>query len=403
VHRHFPPSSRVRELEYAIREIAALARELERKGRRVVYLNIGDPLRYGFSPPPILRRALAEAIEEGYNFYAPSEGLEEFRQAIAERERRTNGVEMEAEDVIVTQGVSEAISFIMAAMLEEGDEVLLPSPCYPVYVNYVRLHGGIPRFYMIVEEGGEWKIRLENSPISPRTKIVVIINPHNPTGALLSREELASLIDAAREVGACIVSDEIYDRIVFEGDFYSTATLSDDVPVIGLNGFSKSYMVTGWRIGYMYFSDPEGRLTEVKEAIVKLARNRLSASTPAQKALAEVIRSGESFIEDLKREFKRRRDLLLDLMGEVEGAVLTAPRATFYAYPRLTVKGDWGDDLGFAKKLLMEEGVAVVHGTGFYDYRRDRFRLVFLPPPDVLGEAVEKIRAFIKRHASQAQ
>ena len=399
----FPPSSRVRGLEYAIREIAALARELEEKGRKVIYLNIGDPLRYGFSPPPILRRALAEAVEEGYNFYAPSEGLEEFRQAIAERERRANGVRMDADDVIVTQGVSEAINFIMAAMLEEGDEVLLPSPCYPVYVNYVRLYGGIPRFYKITPEEGEWRIRLENSSISPKTKIVVIINPHNPTGALISREEVASLIDVARKVGACIISDEIYDRIVFEGNFYSTAVLSDDVPVIGLNGFSKSYMVTGWRIGYMYFSDPEGRLAEVKEAIVKLARNRLSAPTPAQRALTKVIRSGEGFIEDLKREFRRRRDLLISLLREVDGVELTAPRATFYAYPRLTVRGDWGDDLGFAKKLLIEEGVAVVHGAGFYDYRRDRFRLVFLPPPEVLSEAVDKIRVFIKRHALQAQ
>jgi L-alanine aminotransferase (EC 2.6.1.2) len=152
------PARRVGFVEYAIREIDALARELERRGRRVIRLNIGDPVAYGFQPPKQLLEALARAVEEGFNGYSPSEGLPELREAVAERERRVNGVEVEAEDVVITAGVSEAISMLMAALVDEGDEVLLPSPCYPVYVPYVRLYGGIPKFYRLVEEGGSWRL-----------------------------------------------------------------------------------------------------------------------------------------------------------------------------------------------------------------------------------------------------
>ena len=396
------PARRISYVEYAIREIDALAHELERRGRRVIRLNIGDPVAYGFQPPRQLLEALARAVEEGFNGYSPSEGLPELREAVAERERSVNGVEIEAEDVVITAGVSEAISMLMAALIDEGDEVLLPSPCYPVYVPYVKLYGGVPKFYRLVEEGGSW--RLEEGfekLVTPRTKAIVVINPHNPTGSVLEESEVRRLVEAAASAGAVVVSDEIYDALVFEGRFRSTAAIVKSAPIIGLNGFSKRWLATGWRLGYMYFSNPGGELEEVKEAVVKLARTRLCAPTPAQRAAAEALKQGEGFVESVKEEMRRRRDLFAKLVGKVEGLELTKPQATFYAYPRLAAKGDWSDDLSFAKGLLEEEGVAVVHGRGFYDYSVNRFRAVFLPPPDVLEEAVERITRYISRHAAR--
>lgn len=384
-------------MEYAIREVEALARELERRGKRVIKLNIGDPVAYGFQPPELVRRALEEAVEEGYNHYSPSEGLWELREAIAERERRVNRANVDPEAVIVTLGVSEAISMLTCALVDEGDEVLLPRPCYPVYVPYVRLCGGVPRFYELVEEGGRWRLGEGVSRlVSQRTKAVVIINPNNPTGAVLSEGEVRELVDAALSVGACVVSDEIYDTLVFEGDFRSTTAVARGAPVVGLNGFSKRWLVTGWRLGYMYFSDPGGELERVREAVVKLARTRLCAPTPAQRAAVKVLRQGEGFVEGLREEFRRRRDLFVKLASEM-GIALARPEATFYAYPK--VAGEWDSDLEFARGLLEEEGVTVVHGSGFYDPGRGRFRVVFLPPPEVMEEAVQRIARFIKRRA----
>lgn len=392
------PARRTSLVEYAVREIDAVAQELERKGHRVIRLNIGDPVPYGFQPPEELKAALTEAVEEGYSFYSPSEGLWQLREAIAERERRVNSVQIEAEDVIVTQGVSEAINLVVTALIEEGDEVLLPSPCYPVYALYVRLCGGIPKFYKLEESRGTWRLADNvDELVTERTKLLVIINPHNPTGAVLEDDEIRKLTEAALSVNAPIISDEIYDVLVFEKPFHSTASIAKDAPVIGLNGFSKRWLATGWRLGYMYFSSSE-ELMEVKEAVVRLARTRLCPPTPPQRAATLVLKRGEGFLGKLKEELRKRRDYFVKLIEHVDGLSFTQPAAAFYAYPRLTVNGDWGNDYGFVKGLLLEEGVAVVHGGGFYDYRCDRFRAVFLPPPDIMAEAVERIARFIKRH-----
>ena len=302
---------------------------------------------------------------------------------------------MESRDIVVTQGVSEAANFLMAAMMEKGDEVLLLSPCYPIYVNYAKFYGGVPRFYRLESCGNEWRINLDDirEKVSRKTRVIVLINPHNPTGALLGRGEIEEVLNMAGENGLCVVSDEI----VYEGIFHSTAALAGDVPVIGLNGFSKTYPVTGWRIGYMYFRDPEGRLDETREGVVRLARNRLSASTPAQRALAKALLLRKDFIEDLKAKLRARRDLLLKLVEAIEELELPRPKAAFYAYLTLKTRGDWRDDVDFTRKLLEEEFIAVVPGSGFYDYRKDRFRMVFLPPEEVLREAIERLNAFLRR------
>lgn len=392
------PAGRVSYVEYAIREVEALARELERRGRKIIRLNIGDPVAYGLQPPEELRRLVAQAVEEGYNFYSPSEGLWELREAIAERERRVSGADVGPENVVVTAGVSEAISTLMAALVEEGSEVLLPSPCYPVYVPYVRLYGGTPKFYRLVEREGEWRVGDDvEQLVTPRTKAVVLINPHNPTGAVLSEREVRELVEAALSAGACVVSDEIYDELVLEGPYTSAARVAKDAPLIVLNGFSKRWLVTGWRLGYMYFHGPD--LEEVREAVIKLLRTRLCPPTPPQRAAALLLRSSGGAFEWLREEVRRRRDSFIELVRGVRGLELTRPRGAFYAYPRLTVRGSWSDDFGFAKRLLEEEGVAIVQGSGFYDYRSDRFRIVFLPPREVIEEAVGRIERFIERHA----
>lgn len=394
-------SERVKSLSYAIRELIPLARRLEMEGERILYLNIGDPLRYDFHTPSPILEALCRAVRNGYNFYSASEGLDELREAIAEKERRINGVDVEAEDVIVTHGVSEAINFVMASLVDVGDEVLIPSPAYPLYVNFTSFYGGIPRFYKLVERSGYWRVDVDSllGSLSARSKAIVVINPNNPTGCVAPREDIERIIQVARDNDLVIISDEIYDRMVFEGSFTSVASLSDDVPVIGLNGFSKTYLVTGWRLGYLYFYDPSERLEEVRSSVVQLARNRLCAVTPVQKALADSIFAIDSYLTEVIVKLRRRRDFLFSALRDEGVLAISKPQGTFYMFPRIEGEDFKLDDREFARRLLLEEKVLVVAGSGFYMHDNRHFRLVFLPREDILEDAAGRILAFIRRHS----
>ena len=394
-------ASRAATIEYAIRDVVVHARELERAGREVIYLNIGDPLKFDFDTPEHIKEALYRAVKEGRNWYGPSEGLPELREAICEKEKRFNDVDIGPEDVIVTTGVSEAINFLFGALLEPGDQVLVPGPTYPPYISYARFFGAEPVPYRTVEEEG-WAPDIDDmrEKLTDKTKLVVLINPNNPCGAVYGPKVVKEILDLAGEHGVPVASDEIYDRIIFDGHFKSTASLTGDVPVIGLNGFSKVYLMTGWRLGYMYFRDQEGVLEGLREAVVKLARIRLCTNTPVQVAAIEALRGPQDHVKEMVDKLRERRDIAYKRLNEIDGISTARPEGAFYIFPKVEGIGSkWKSDKEFVLQLLRETGVLVVHGSGFCErFGPGHFRAVFLPPPEALEEALSRIGSFVEKH-----
>jgi len=396
-------TERVRAIEYAIRDVIVYANQVAKTGKRIYYLNIGDPVAFDFDTPEHIKQALMEAVRKGENAYAPSEGLPELRQAISHKEKKVNGVDVSSENVVVTSGISEGIQMVMAALVDPGDEVLLPGPTYPPYVSYVRFFGGRPVAYQTVEEKG-WQPNIEDMrrKISERTKGILIVNPGNPCGALYEEKTVKQIVDLAGEHDLPVLSDEIYDRIVYEKRFASTAALTNDVPVIGLNGFSKAYLMTGWRLGYVYFCDRKGRLEELKQGIEKESRMRLCANTPVQKAGVTALNGSQDHIEDMVRKLRQRRDYAWKRMSEIGGVSCTKPEAAFYLFPRIHGIGSkWKTDLEYVIDLLRETGVLFVHGSGFDPvYGAGHIRSVILPPIDILEQAFNELSWFMKSKAS---
>jgi len=394
----FRVTERVRSIEYAIRDVIAYAREEERKGKEIIYLNIGDPVKFDFDTPEHVKEALIEAVKEGYNWYSPSEGLLELREAICEKERRVNRVDISPEDVLVTSGVSEAIFVTMAALVDEGDEVLVPDPCYPPYVSYVRFFGGKPVFYRTVEENG-WQPDVDDvrSKVTDETRGLVVINPNNPCGALYDEKILKGLVDLAGEHEILLVSDEIYDRIIYEKRFVSLSHIAKDVPVLGLNGFSKCYLMTGWRMGYMYFHDPEEKLTDLRRNVAKEARIRLCCNTPVQRAAVEALRGPQGHIKKMVEKLRKRRDYSWKRLSKIEGISCAKPEGAFYVFPKVHGVGSrWKNDFEFVRQVLEKTGVLLVHGSGFGEtYGSGHFRGVFLPEIEVLETAFDRLERFM--------
>ena len=394
-------SNRARGVEYAIRDVMVKAEELRRTGKKILYLNIGDPVRYGFDTPPHIKRAFEKAVEGGGNYYSPSEGLKELRQAVAEKENRLNGAQLDPDGIVITTGISEAIQFLMAAFIDQGDEVLMPGPCYSPYLAYAKFFEGKPVTYRTIEEKG-WAPDLADMErrITERTKLILIINPNNPTGSVYSRNEIVRILEIAAAHNLPVAADEIYDRILYDARFSSVSSLAKDVPLIGLNGFSKAYLMTGWRLGYLYLQDPEGRLADIWDGILRLSRVRLCASTPAQFAAIEALRGPQDHIQHMVSKLKRRRDFSLKRITEIEGLSAAKPEGAFYLFPKINLKGtSWKSDEEFVSELLRETGVLVVHGSGFDPtYGKDHFRAVFLPEESMLQEAFDAIDEFMKRH-----
>jgi tyrosine/nicotianamine family aminotransferase len=375
----------------------AVAKEVERSGKKVIYLNIGDPAKFDFQPPSHIRRALAKAVDAGCNYYATSEGIPELREAVAEKENRVNSVPISSEDVIVTSGISEGIQFLMGAIVQPGDEILVPGPTYPPYISFVKYFGGIPVAYRTVEDN-DWLPDLDDlrSKITSKTRAMVIVNPNNPTGSLYDEQTLKKMLDIAAEYKLLVTSDEIYDRLVYDSEFTSTAALAKDVPVVGLNGFSKTYVMTGWRLGYMYFHDPTATLKELKEAIAKESRIRISSATPIQYAAVKALKGSQKSITTMTRVLKKRRDHFLHRIRSIDGLTCTTPKGAFYLFPKISLNNRWKSDRDFATDLVTKTGVLVVNGSGFdQTYGAGHFRTVFLPPIDVIDEAADRIERFM--------
>ena len=396
------PSRRAEGVEYAIRDVISKAEEVRRRGKRIIHLNIGDPVKYGFDTPPHIKDAMKKAIDTGANYYSASEGLKELREAVAEKENKVNRAQIEARNVVITQGISEAIMFLMAALVEAGDEVLMPGPCYSPYITYTKFFEGKAVTYRTIEEN-DWAPDLSDleAKVTERTRLIVVINPNNPTGSLYSEKDLSRVLEIAAAHHIPVAADEIYDRIVFDGKFTSLASLAKEVPIFCLNGFSKAYLMTGWRLGYIYIQDPNGRLKQVWDAIEKMSRVRLCASTPAQFGGLAALTGPQGHIARMVSTLQRRRDFAWKRLTEIPGLTATKPRGAFYLFPKVQLQGTkWGDDKAFVTELLEETGVLVVHGSGFDPvYGSDHFRAVFLAEESMMSEAFDAIEGFMKRHS----
>ena len=397
------PTKRVRTIEYAIRDVIPYAKQVAKTGKKIYYLNIGDPNAFDFDTPPHIKEALVKAVESGgkANAYSPSEGLPELREAISQKEKRVNNVAISPEDVIVTSGISEGIQMVMAALISPGDEILLPGPTYPPYISYARFFDGKPVTYKTNEENG-WQPDIDDlrKKISKKTRAITIINPNNPCGALYESKVIKEILDLAGEHDLTVLSDEIYDQIVFEKKFVSTARLAKDIPVVGLNGFSKAYLMTGWRLGYLYFHNQQGRLKEVKDCIEKEARIRLCANTPVQKAGTEALNGPQDHLKTTVEKIKQRSNFAWKRLNEIDGISCAKPEAAFYVFPRIHGVGSkWKTDMDFTLSLLRETGVLFVHGSGFDPvYGAGHVRIVVLPPLDTLEKALDEIEGFMKRN-----
>lgn len=395
-------SKRVSTIEYAIRDLVVEAQKVEKTGKKVLYANIGDPLKYDFSPPQAMMEALHAAVHAGHNYYGDSQGDLEFRQAIAEREKRVAHANITANDVIVTAGVSEAIMFLTAAVIENGDQALLAGPGYPPYISYTKFFGGEPVFYRTIEENG-WQpdIRDMEKKISGKTKFLLVINPNNPTGAMYDRATLKEIANLAGQHNLTLVADEVYDLLSFDKKFTSMASIVGDVPMIGFNGLSKGYMATGWRTGWTYFVNADERMKEIKEGMMKQTRIRLCTATPFQKAAIPLLRGNDRHLENEMKRLRERRDLSFKRLNEIHGISAAKPEAAFYIFPKIEQsamkKGGWKTDKEFVLDLLHTKQVLTVNGSGFGGYGDNHFRVVFLPAVETLEEIYDRIEDFMRK------
>ena len=397
---HVKVTKRASDIEYAIRDVIVHTQELIKNGKKIYYLNIGDPAAFDFKTPQYVKDALCKAIDQDDNYYSQSEGRPELREAIVHKEKRVNNINITASNVIITEGISEGIQMILAALVEKGDEILFPGPTYPPYISYTKFFEGTPVSYETIEKEG-WIPNIDDlrSKISPKTRAIVITNPNNPTGSVYSGKMIKEMLDIAGEHNLPVLSDEIYDQLTYEKPFVSTAHLSKDVPVVGLNGFSKVYQMTGWRLGYMYFKGEGKILDDLRLGVEKQCRIRLCANTPVQIAGAAALNGPQDFVKDIVEKLRERRDYAWKRLNEIEGISATKPEGAFYIFPKIHEIGTrWKTDMEFVVELLRETGVLIVNGSGFDPiYGKDHARIVFLPPCEELEEAFNCLEQFMKK------
>jgi alanine-synthesizing transaminase len=402
-------SSKLANVGYDIRgPVLDKARQMEEEGHKIIKLNIGNVAAFGLMPPDEIVQDMIRNLPDAAG-YTDSKGLFAPRKAVVHycQEKHIQGVTVE--DVYLGNGASELIAMSMNALLDSGDEVLIPSPDYPLYTAVVSLSGGTPVHYHC-DEGSGWFPDLDDmrAKVTPNTKAIVIINPNNPTGALYPDEVLKGIVEIARQHDLIIFADEIYDKTLYDGATHtSIASLADDVLFLTFNGLSKNYRSCGYRAGWMVVSGHKKRAKDYIEGLNMLASMRLCANTPGQLAIQTAL-GGYQSIKDLVApggRLARQRDLAYDLLTQIPGVSVVKPKAALYMFPRLDPKlYPIEDDQQFAYDLLADEKVLIVQGSGFNWPDTDHFRLVFLPNTDDLAEAVGRIARFLdqyrKRHSA---
>ncbi len=392
----FDASRRSKKVSYAIRDIVVEAAKLEKQGKKILYLNIGDPLRYDFRTPEHLWKAVFEAKEKSTS-YAPSEGIREAGEAIAS-DFKKKGMRVDAKHIMIGNGCSELIWFAMGCIANPNDSILLPRPCYPVY-QAACSYFDIKIKYYDLEEGEAWQPDIESieKNIDKKTKAIVVINPNNPTGANYSKKVLKEIIDVAAQHKLVIFSDEIYDALLLEkkAKHYCMGSLARDVPVLVTNGLSKNFLATGFRIGWLAPNEFLVENSDIMEAVFKLGRARLCAVHPFQYAIKPALKGPKRHIREMIKKLRNRRNYVMRRIEEIDGISCTKPSAAFYAFPRIDIPIK--NDKEFALGLLRKKGVCVVHGSGFGQKPETKhFRTVILPPINVLREALDKIEEFLR-------
>ncbi|MCH2241759.1 MAG: pyridoxal phosphate-dependent aminotransferase [Aquabacterium sp.] len=401
-------SSKLANVCYDIRgPVLAKARQMEEDGHKIIKLNIGNLAVFGLEPPDEIVQDMIRNLPDAAG-YTDSKGLFAPRKAVVHycQEKRIAGVTVD--DVYLGNGASELIVMSLNALLNDGDEVLLPAPDYPLYTAAVSLSGGRPVHYLCDESNG-WLPDLDDirAKITPRTKAIVVINPNNPTGALYPEDLLKDIVEIARQNQLIVFADEIYDKVLYDGNTHtSIASLADDVLFVTFNGLSKNYRSCGYRAGWMIVSGDRRQARDYIEGLNMLASMRLCANTPGQLAIQTAL-GGYQSIKDLVAptgRLCRQRDLAYELLSDIPGVSVVKPKAALYMFPRLDPKiYPIQDDQQFAYDLLAEEKVLIVQGSGFNWPGTDHFRLVFLPNSDDLTDAIGRIARFLdgmrKRHS----
>jgi len=394
------PSVRTQKVEYAIRDILLIAEQAKAAGKQLLYLNIGDPIAFDFKTPMHMIEACYRALLDNHTGYANSSGLAEAREAIGKSIRR-KGIANWL-DLFVTSGASEAIELCLTALVNPGEEVLTPSPGYPLYSAVLaKLQAQNVPYYLDEENDWEPDVSDIRKKITARTRALVLINPNNPTGSRYSREVLAEIVKLSLQHNLVIFSDEIYDKLVLDGeDSLSIASLSDEAPIITVNGLSKSYLVPGFRIGWAVVTGKKKEMASFIDAVNRCLRARLCAVAPLQYAIAPALEGPQDHIQEVKAKLRRRRDITFRRLNAIPGISCVKPTAAFYAFPRLHISEP---DTEFVAELIRETGVVVVHGDGFGQRPGTRhMRIVFLPPENILEEAYDRLERFMAKRAGKA-
>ena len=396
--REITAARRLDNVRYAIRDLAVLADQLVQQGKKILYLNVGDPNIYDFQTPAHLVEAVAKAMRDNKNGYAPSQGIPQAVEAIRSEAVR-KGI-TSVQDVFVTSGASEAVDACITALVNPGENILTPRPDYPLYSAVLCKLGIEINTYDLNEEDG-WQpdlVDLENK-ITPKTRAIVLINPNNPTGSVCTRRMLEQIAELARRHNLVIFSDEIYDKLMLDDDAHiSIAAVAPDVPAVTFGGMSKNYLAPGWRLGWGIVSGDAAAVKPYVEGIHRLLRARLCANHPEQYAIKPALEGPQDHLIETNKKLRSRRDLTVKTFNSTPHMSCVSPRGAFYAFPRLDIPE--GDDV-FVKELLLEKHVLVVHGSGFGQRPGSKhFRVVFLPDEATLTRAYSAIGEFIEKRYS---
>ncbi len=393
-----PPANRMSTVNYPIRRVVAEARKAEASGKRIHWLNTGDPVHAGFQPPAHMVEAVHKALRDGEHGYGPSVGLAEAREAVA-AENTSRGWPVNPDRVILTSGSSEGIDFVLSALADPGDEVLVPLPTYPLYTAVLHKIGAREVYYRTDPANG-WQPDPNEIRrlITPRTKAIVVNDPNNPTGAAYPQSIRRELLNIVDQHNVPMIADEIYQDVAFDGPIAPIGALDTDAPVISLSGLSKGYLVPGWRTGWLAVGGGE-RLNAILGCITKLAEGRLCSTMPMQRAIVAALKGDRSHQPAFRAALRERADLVYGRANAISGFSVTRPTAAFYALPKFSLPAG-KTDTDFILDLVHATGVLCVHGSGFGMAPTDGyFRMVTLAPPDQLNEIWDLIAGFAGRYS----
>lgn len=395
------PAKKIGSIKYAVRDVLVVADEAKKRGLEMLYLNIGDPNIFDYETPPVIIEAVCKALRDGKNGYAPSDGVPEALDAIR-ADAEAKGFK-NIQNIFVSNGCSEGIEVLLSALCNEGENILTPSPGYPLYTALVSKLGLTVNPYFLDESNG-WQPDLSDmaARINPKTRAIVVINPNNPTGSVCTRKMLEGVIDLARRHNLLVIADEIYSALTLDGQKHEhLAVIDPEVPVVTFDGLSKAFLGPGLRIGWGILTGNAATVTPLKAAIAQLLRARLSANHPEQFAIKPAL-TNRSHMPALIEKITRRRDLTVKMLNAIPGISCVAPRGAFYAFPRLDLPEAKEEE--FIRSLIRETGVVVVHGGGFGQRPGTaHFRVVFLPKEDVLEKAYRRIGEFWSGSAMRAK